>query len=135
MFPSTGQGADGLDDHLFSWEPNMTPSLADWLDILRCPVEGAKLQDEARALGCPSCGAKYPHEGGIVRFIEADGAPALDSELKQREMQARDADADDYDTLFDERTLSIELPPSLEALARSAADVVCELGAGTGRFT
>jgi SAM-dependent methyltransferase len=112
----------------------MSHSLANWLDLLRCPADESPLLDEGEVLSCPACAARYPHAGGVVQFVAADGL-SLDNEQKQREMHARDADADTYDSMFDARSLAIEVPPCLEALAPTPEDVVCELGAGTGRFT
>lgn len=113
----------------------MSHSLAAWLDLLRCPNDGGTLLEQEQVLACSSCGGRYPHAGGIVQFVQAEGAPPLDHELKRQEMDARDADAVTYDAMFDERALAMEVPPCLDALGASPGDVVCELGAGTGRFT
>jgi SAM-dependent methyltransferase len=109
--------------------------LAPWLDLLRCPADGSELREQGASLRCVVCSACYPYADGIVRFVQADGAPPLDHELKMREMASRDAEAEAYDAMFDPRATAIEVPPCLDALAPAPADVVCELGAGTGRFT
>ena len=112
----------------------MADSLAAWLDVLRCPADGSALREGAGALTCPACQANYPANEGVVQFVQADGR-SLDHEEKVREMAARDAEAPVYDAMFDERTSALEIPPCIEALAPAPTDVVCELGAGTGRFT
>lgn len=113
----------------------MSSSLADWSDLLRCPADGSELREDGPALNCPVCGSRYPSTDGIVRFVQADGAPSLDHDEKVREMHARDADAVTYDGMFAQRELAVEVPPCLDALEAAPGDVVCELGAGTGRFT
>jgi 2-polyprenyl-3-methyl-5-hydroxy-6-metoxy-1,4-benzoquinol methylase len=112
----------------------VSDSLTCWLDLLRCPSDASPLEEGPSLLRCPVCATQYPFAEGVVRFVQADGAP-LDHEDKLREMAARDAEAHQYDATFDARTTAIEVPPCIEALAPVKTDVVCELGAGTGRFT
>jgi ubiquinone/menaquinone biosynthesis C-methylase UbiE len=113
----------------------VSDSMTPWLDLLRCPTDGSPLDEGPSLLKCPACAARYPFADGVVRFVQANGAPPLDHEEKRREMAARDAEAEKYDAMFDERATAIEVPPCIDALAPEPTDVVCELGAGTGRYT
>jgi len=121
--------------------------LSDWMDLLRCPAEGSRLDlapppagsnghaPAEALLRCGQCGRGYPVTDGIVRCVVTPEDFDGDRDAKQIEMQARDADAGGYDRYFTDRTNAIEIPPCLEAMRPGPEDVVVELGCGTGRLT
>ncbi len=53
----------------------------DYLALLACPLDGARLRLEEGAVRCTADAAHvYPFEGGILRLVPADRWPALDAE-------------------------------------------------------
>lgn len=116
-----------------------------WRTLLRCPADGGNLDGPAhveRMLGdwtgelvCRECGAVYPVERGIARFVDVTARTMLDHPAMRDEMVARDRAASAYEKRFSATRNAIELVPCLRALDLDRAAVVAELGCGTGRVT
>lgn len=131
------------------------------LPFLRCPVgcteiltldvtEGSGRQIETGTLTCPGCGQVYSIQEGIPRLLPPElgsvasspatkgTAPVRSEEIlrKRSEMQARDAQAEDYDHLWSENLFApIEIPVMLMNLSLAPEDTLLEAGCGTGRMT
>ena len=103
-------------------------------DAERCP-ECYEVEIEKARLRCPACGDVFEVEQGIPRLLHRlEGT--MGAEDKQKEMRARDDQAEKYDSLALLKLLSaIEIPITMELLDPEPSDLVVELGAGTGRLT
>jgi ubiquinone/menaquinone biosynthesis C-methylase UbiE/uncharacterized protein YbaR (Trm112 family) len=111
----------------------------DGWELLACPIDHCspltRLGDEA--LGCPTCGARYALADGIPRMLPPDDARDREEAAQTaKERTQRDREAGHYDANRLLRALSIaEIPMTLARLASRPADVVVEIGCGTGRVT
>ena len=111
-------------------------NLEPWLDLLACPTCRERLErtiDDSQ-LNCPRCQLALPFADGVLRALDLRSDHPEDR-IKQREVEARDQAADGYDQGKRSARTSMEIPPSLQAMRPTAADVVAELGCGTGRLT
>jgi SAM-dependent methyltransferase len=118
------------------------------LSLLVCPETGLPLSgwDGASRYGTLTTieGKTYPIRQGIPcllpTFLQEATAPLVSdaSELaeKKREMDARDAQAEDYDRMLGLRIFTaVELPLSLRYLWLEPQHLMLEGGCGTGRMT
>jgi SAM-dependent methyltransferase/uncharacterized protein YbaR (Trm112 family) len=101
------------------------------------------------ALRCPDCLGVYPIEQGIPRMLPAaltgsstpdvaeEKAASDDAATRKRtEMQARDAQVDDYDRMWHLSLFGmVEVPVTLLNLSLGRDDTLLEAGCGTGRMT
>ena len=54
----------------------------DYLALLACPLDGARLRLEEGAVRCTTDAAHvYPFEGGILRLVPADRGPTCSGQL------------------------------------------------------
>jgi len=90
---------------------------------------------ESGVLRCPSCARGYNVISGIPDLVSAELQPSDVAAAKQREMQARDADATVYDSNVADYHTQVEISSLVKALKIKNGDVVVDLGAGTGRLT
>ena len=90
---------------------------------------------ESGKLRCPKCDSAYPVESGIPNFLPEDLRQGQGAIAKQRELQARDADALVYDTFVPGYQTEIEIGALVQALDVGPGDIAVDLGAGTGRLT
>jgi SAM-dependent methyltransferase len=111
-------------------------SLRAWLDVLVCPVCRIRpaLGADQTYLCCPTCQRQYPLIDGILRCREFHSAQPEDL-IKQREVEARDTSAEEYDRGEPTMHNRLEIPPSVQAMQPCSNDVVAELGCGVGRIT
>ncbi|MGQ9487718.1 MAG: methyltransferase domain-containing protein [Armatimonadota bacterium] len=115
--------------------------LQQWqIEILRCPFDRSRLSLQGEAISCSHCGRAFPIVDGIPSLISPDLATSHAREewlSKQSEMQARDAQARQYDRLLGLMLMSpVERRMTLRALRVKAVGfhVVAEIGCGTGRM-
>jgi ubiquinone/menaquinone biosynthesis C-methylase UbiE len=119
--------------------------------LLRCPgdcgggvthesgeVIGGELEEGE--LGCGVCGRRFAVTEGIARMLPTDLCEAVaeseESEKKRTEMQARDAQVDDYDRMWHLNLFGlVEIPAMLANLSLSRTHRLLEAGCGTGRMT
>jgi ubiquinone/menaquinone biosynthesis C-methylase UbiE/uncharacterized protein YbaR (Trm112 family) len=123
----------------------MQKSLA--AQFLCCPVdrtaplliEGVEWRDEeliTGALRCPQCGGSYPVVNGIPRLFPPTSVQSQEvAAAKERESQARDADAAVYDASVADYHTTIELGAIFSRVRAKPGDIILDLGAGTGRLT
>ncbi|MBF6612555.1 MAG: methyltransferase domain-containing protein [Chloroflexi bacterium] len=88
-------------------------------------------------LRCPTCGIGYPVTEGIARFIPPSEVMSDDLawEAKLREARARDNDSPVYDASLTAYETQAELSMFERTMRLKPADVVLDLGAGTGRLS
>jgi ubiquinone/menaquinone biosynthesis C-methylase UbiE/uncharacterized protein YbaR (Trm112 family) len=107
-------------------------------------------------LVCSACGAVYPICSGVPAFLPAEledalyrdavarlgGAPAGEAaaaantdgaQMMVREMQARDAESELYDQLYDDDACRFELETYVTRIAAMGGERILDLGCGTGR--
>jgi ubiquinone/menaquinone biosynthesis C-methylase UbiE/uncharacterized protein YbaR (Trm112 family) len=112
---------------------------SDRWELLACPVDHASplTASAGPALVCPSCGARYPVEDGIPRMLPpAELRDPEEAAQTACEREQRDREAGRYDANRLLRVLTVaEVPLTLGRLAPGPADVVVEVGCGTGRIT
>lgn len=114
------------------------PSLLDrWGSLLCCPACRSPLRDGAAGGGvaCEACLRDYPVTEGIVCCFDPGGSGDPESEIKRREVDARDEKAEGYESAISRLRNAIEIPPCVGAIQAAPSDVVAELGCGTGRLT
>ncbi|HEY3298818.1 MAG TPA: methyltransferase domain-containing protein, partial [Armatimonadota bacterium] len=132
----------------------MNPSL---LQVLRC-TSGCRNELELHAakdagdekiisgfLRCTDCGREYQIDDGIVRMLPESlcGNCLPQDELsrnaaaqKLSEMQARDAQVEDYDRMWYLNLFGkLEIPLTLSHLTPRKSHMLLEAGCGTGRMT
>ena len=128
--------------------PAAAPLRRELLALLACPETGSPLTgwngtDETGTLTA-SGGRTYPVANGIPNLLPDDLRNAANAEQtdtseaaeKQREMQARDAQARDYDRMMGLKLFtSLELPLTLRYLSPDKNGLLLEGGCGTGRMT
>jgi uncharacterized protein len=136
----------------------LKPSLVDFLE---CPAgcdSSLSLREDLRdgpeilegALTCRECGVTYPIEEGIPRMLPASLSPAGDPEItpqadpeaveavrrKRSEMEARDAQVEEYDQMWHLNLFGLlEVPATLLNLGLGSDHLLLEGGCGTGRMT
>ncbi len=94
-----------------------------------------QIEIETAQLRCPHCGDEFAVIAGIPRLLHQSPG-TTGAEDKEKERCARDEQAGKYDSLTFLRLLStIEIPLTMGLLDPDPADLVVELGAGTGRLT
>lgn len=115
--------------------------MKEWqLEMLRCPFDHARLVIELGEMHCTECQKTFAVVDGIPSFVLPDLATAHEREewlRKQSEMQARDAQASQYDHLLGLLLMSpVETRMTLRALrGRSGRfTALAEIGCGTGRM-
>lgn len=110
------------------------------IEMLRCPFDRAQLLARGGEIGCSACGRAFPIVDGIPSFVLPDLAMAHEQEewlRKQSEMQARDAQASQYDHLLGLLLVSpVETRMTLRTLRGGAGSFTTlgEIGCGTGRM-
>lgn len=110
------------------------------LEILRCPFDHALLVMDRGEMRCTECQKTFPVVDGIPSFVLPDLATAHEREewlRKQSEMQARDAQASQYDRLLGLVLMSpVETRMTLRALRGPLGrfTALAEIGCGTGRM-
>ena len=82
------------------------------------------------SLSCPTCGAVFPIDDGIVVFLSAQQL----SEEEEREKEYRSAESDEYDHLYAGYTDAVEVPSVMRRVGRPFGPVL-DAGCGTGRIT
>jgi len=82
------------------------------------------------SLSCPTCGALFPIDDGIVVFVSAQQL----SEAEQREKDYRSAESAEYDDLYAGYTDAVEVPSVMRRVGRPLGPVL-DAGCGTGRIT
>ncbi len=83
-------------------------------------------------LTCDQCGTAYRLRDGILDTInEVNGI----GEDMQREIDARDKDAEHYDEFADQDWYRLEIPTTMAHLDGIDGQRMIEFGSGTGRFT
>jgi 2-polyprenyl-3-methyl-5-hydroxy-6-metoxy-1,4-benzoquinol methylase len=101
------------------------------LDLLCCPQDRtAPLTVAEDSLSCPTCGAVFPIDDGIVVFLSAQQL----SEEEAREKDYRSAESDEYDDLYAGYTDAVEVPSVMRRVGRPFGPVL-DAGCGTGRIT
>ena len=106
----------------------MDPEL---LDLLCCPRDQtAPLAVADDSLSCPTCGAVFPIDDGIVVFLSAQQL----SEEEEREKDYRSAESAEYDDLYAGYTDAVEVPSVMRRVGRPVGPVL-DAGCGTGRIT
>lgn len=115
--------------------------LQQWqMAILRCPFDRSRLSLQGEAIRCTDCGRTFPIVEGIPSFVTSDLAMSHAQEewlSKRAEMQARDAQARQYDHLLGLLLMSpVERRMTLRALRGKTVrfDMLAEIGCGTGRM-
>lgn len=110
------------------------------IEALRCPFDRARLVANENHMQCAHCSRIFPVVDGIPSFVVPEFASAHDRDewlRKQSEIQARDAQARQYDRLIGLMLMSpIERRLTLRALRgdRQRFSLVAEIGCGTGRM-
>lgn len=110
------------------------------LEMLRCPFDRARLVASEGEIYCTECQKTFPVVDGIPSFVLSDLATAHEREewlRKQSEMQARDAQASQYDHLLGLLLMSpVETRMTLRALRGPSGrfTALAEIGCGTGRM-
>ncbi|MGC8785641.1 MAG: methyltransferase domain-containing protein [Armatimonadota bacterium] len=110
------------------------------IEILRCPFDRARLSVKEEQVQCAECRRTFPVVDGIPSFVVPDLTTAHEREewlRKQSEMQARDAQASQYDHLLGLLLMSpIETRMTLRALRGNSGyfTTLAEVGCGTGRM-
>ena len=102
----------------------------DLLAALWCPDDHGVLEDVGDAARCGTCGRRYPLIDGVLSFL----TDAELDDVDRSEQQARDEEADWYDSIWPEYIDRIELPAHTEPLGRPEGPVL-DLGCGPGRIT
>jgi len=108
--------------------------------MLRCPFDRAQLLAGEGEIRCSECQRTFPIVDGIPSFVLPDLATAHEREewlRKQSEIQARDAQASQYDRLLGLLLMSpVETRMTLRALRGESGrfNVLAEIGCGTGRM-
>jgi len=101
--------------------------------LLACPGDGSHpLVPAGAALRCAACGREYPIEDGIVRMLPPTTQSA---DLAAQEMRARDARASEYDNVIPHYVQVVEREAVMRRLDIRPAQVVLDVGAGTGKVT
>lgn len=97
---------------------------------------------EEGVLACASCGRRFVVTEGIARMLPEDlcdspvNEESTESAKKRSEMQARDAQVDDYDRMWHLNLFGlVEIPAMLAKLSLSPTHHLLEAGCGTGRMT
>jgi len=117
------------------------------MDYLACPIDPSASLDlridsivnesiETGAISCTECQRHFPIYSGIPDFLLHD--PGDDDSirlLKKREIDKRDAQAAEYESLFSPYIVSLEPTAVLAYFQVAADDVVLDVGCGTGRIT
>src|SRR5262245_38938245 len=117
------------------------------MDYLACPIDPSAPLDlridsivnesiETGAISCTECQRHFPIYSGIPDFLLHD--PGDDDSirlLKKREIDKRDAQAAEYESLFSPYIVSLEPTAVLAYFQVAADDVVLDVGCGTGRIT
>jgi SAM-dependent methyltransferase len=109
-------------------------------EILRCPFDHARLLVGEAEMQCARCQRTFPIVDGIPSFVLPDLATAHEREewlRKQSEMQARDAQASQYDRLLGLMLMSpMETRLTVRALRQEGKRLgwLAEVGCGTGRM-
>jgi ubiquinone/menaquinone biosynthesis C-methylase UbiE/uncharacterized protein YbaR (Trm112 family) len=153
----TDRGRRTEDRNGFARTPNTLPMNESLLQWLRCPsgCEGPlglhveRLVDGdiySGALCCAGCSRVYPIEEGIPRMLpqelsappnspsEGEGVEATTRKLS--EMQARDAQVEEYDRMWYLNLFGlVEVPAMLLNLSLASDHLLLEAGCGTGRMT
>ena len=128
---------------------SLSPLRRELLGLLACPETGAPLSgwngtEETGELTAQSGGRTYPITNGIPNLLpddlrtvpDADKTDTSESAEKQREMQARDAQAASYDRMMGLKLFTaLELPLTLRYLSPDTSGLLLEGGCGTGRMT
>ncbi len=110
------------------------------MQMLRCPFDRAPLHAGEEEIECAECRRRFPVVDGIPSFVLPDLATAHEREewlRKRSEMQARDAQAAQYDHLLGLWLLSpVETHLTLRALRGKSQrfTALAEIGCGTGRM-
>jgi len=111
----------------------------DRWELLACPIDQTSPLSWAAgdSLACPACGNQYPLIDGIPRMLPPGGArDAAEAAQTERERTQRDREAPRYDANRLLKALSVaEIPLTMRRLGAGTADVVVEIGCGTGRMT
>ena len=140
--------ASSLPDNSFL-SPTVSPLRRELINLLACPETGSPLSgwdgvSPTGTLTAQTGGRTYQVQHGIVCLMpddlraapQAEAADTSESAEKQREMQARDAQARDYDRMIGLKLFTAwELPLTLRYLAPDPNGLLLEGGCGTGRMT
>ncbi len=132
-----------------SLSPNLSPLRRELIGLLACPETGSLLsgwdgESPSGTLTAQTGGRTYEVRHGIVCLMpddlraapQAEATDTSESAEKQREMQARDAQARDYDLMIGLKLFTAwELPMTLRFLAPDPNGLLLEGGCGTGRMT
>lgn len=110
------------------------------IEILRCPFDRGRLTLGEGHMQCMECRRTFPVVDDIPSFVVPDLTTAHEREewlRKQSEMQARDAQASQYDHLLGLLLMSpVETRMTLRALCGKSEcfTTLAEVGCGTGRM-
>lgn len=108
---------------------------------LSIPADSGDPVIDEGVLTCGSCGREYIISDGIVRMLpenldNCSCAPDEGTIRKQSEIQARDAQVEDYDRMWYLNLFGrIEIPFTLRRLRLRLHHTLLEAGCGTGRMT
>jgi SAM-dependent methyltransferase len=116
---------------------------AELLSFLQCPETGAPLSgwdgvSSSGVLTARDSGRTYPVQDGIPCLLPPSlrESTAKEDAEKRSEMQARDAQVEDYDNMAGLRLFtSVEVPLTLQYLRLEPGHLLLEGGCGTGRMT
>jgi len=108
--------------------PTPSRSSVKLAELLRCPMCHAFVREEEVAYSCTGCQRRFPHEGGVVRFVDA--ANYADSFGFQWQKYAR-TQLDDTQSAESERDFRRKTGLTPEELK---GKLVLDVGCGMGRF-
>jgi ubiquinone/menaquinone biosynthesis C-methylase UbiE/uncharacterized protein YbaR (Trm112 family) len=127
----------------------MRESLLNFLQCPKCEEYPLRLSDGERrqadiwrgTLRCPRCESSFPIIEGVPSFVTPAEVPngvsvsQNEASLQESERRFRDVQSADYEEGYPAAVTAVEVPCVIQALHAGEADVVLDVGCGTGRVS